>query len=811
MKYIKRGFIVLILLIVVLVIGGYIYLNQSNKYQVDGDITLKGISKDIIVHRDDKGMPYIYADNYLDLIKAQGFITAQDRLFQMQLTRMFAEGRLTELAGEAAKPLDVRARTMGYARNARRHAKLLNKPTQAFIQAYVDGINAFIKRGKNIPLEFKLAGLKPDLWNIENSLAIMYYMGWGTGANLKTEVIAHLLIEKFGLEKFKTLYPINTNLDAPNRLPDSLAFGPTTPDTTQNKISLTTNEATATQLMAFANNDLYRMTWGSNNWTVSGELSASGKPIMASDPHLDARILPGVMHAVGLFSGDTRVVGVTVPGVPGVLIGRSKYLSNGLTNGYLDVKDLYIETVDPANSKNYLEGQQSIPFEIITETLKIKDKSAPNGFKEDKLTLRKTKRGVVISDHLPELKTKQVLTLRWSAYENMGPNLGLDFLLKAKSVKEAKDYLKQVTIITNNFTLADVDGNIAWYTTGRVPKRKPGVGRVPYQVNSSEDSWLGIIPFDSLPHKDPQTTGWIGNANHNTIPADYPYYISNYYSPYYRYARLKQLMKSKSKFSVDDHWKFQRDDYNVLAEKITPTLVKALKTNQETKAMAAILEKWDFHQNIESVGATIFQNIYRILPQKIYKDEMGEELAMFMLDSWYFWQERVEKMMAEDKASWIDNVQTKDKKENITDLIVQAGIQAKKELTQKYGEDLKGWTWGKDHQIAYTNPIRRSGIGKEWLGVAPRPMGGSGETLYRSLYTYDTPQEISFSACMRMVADMGDQEKVLAVINGGTAARTFHPHHKDQVAAYASGKKLYWWFSDQKVKEHAKTTLILKK
>ncbi|HAS41908.1 MAG TPA: penicillin acylase family protein [Microscillaceae bacterium] len=813
MKYIKRALLIFILLIVIIVIGGYIYLNQSNKYQVDGTITLTGISGDITVYRDKKGMPYIYADSYLDLLKAQGFVTAQDRLFQMQLTRMFAEGRLTELAGEAAKPLDIRARTMGYARNARKHAKLLNKETREFMQTYIDGVNAFIKRGENIPLEFKLAGIKPDLWTIENSLAIMYYMGWGTGANLKTEVIAHLLIEKFGLEKFKTLYPINTNLDALDRLPDSLAFRPSIPDTSEardsSKITLKTTQGEP--LMAFAKDDFYRMTWGSNNWTVSGELSASGKPMMASDPHLDARILPGVMHAVGLFTGDTRAVGVTVPGVPGLLIGRSKYLSNGLTNGYLDVKDLYIETVDPTNAQNYLEGKKSIPFEKVVETLKIKDKAAPGGFKEEQIIVRKTKRGIVISDHLPELKTKQTLVLRWAAYENMGESIGIDFLLKAKSVKEAREYIKNVTIITNNFTLADVNGNIAWYTTGRVPKRKPGVGRIPYKVTNSEDTWLSIIPFDSLPHKDPQTTGWIGNANHNTIPASYPHYISNYYSPYYRYARLKQLMASKPKFTVDDHWQFQRDDYNVLAQKITPTFVKALKKNKETKAMADVLGKWDFHQKIESVGATIFQNIYRILPQKIYKDEMGEELTMFMLDTWYFWQERVEKMLLENKASWIDNIQTKDKKETIEDLIIQAALQTKEELTQKYGADINNWTWGKDHQIAYTNPIRRNGVGKDWLGMAPQPMAGSGETLYRSLYTYGKPQEISFSACLRMVADMGDQEKVLAVINGGIAARTFHPHQKNQIDAYLSGQKLYWWFSDQKIKENAQTKLTLKK
>lgn len=167
--------------------------------------------------------------------------------------------------------------------------------------------------------------------------------------------------------------------------------------------------------------------------------------------------------------------------------------------------------------------------------------------------------------------------------------------------------------------------------------------------------------------------------------------------------------------------------------------------------------------------------------------------------------------MLADKASWIDNIKTKDKKENIQDLIVQAALQAKKELSAKYGTDLQAWTWGKDHRIAYTNPIRRNGTGKEWLGTKPYPIGGSGETLYGSLYKYSKPNEVVFSAFLRMVADLADNEKVVAVLNGGEVARTFHAHQKDQIDAYISGEKQYWWLSDQQIKAHTQHTLILKK
>lgn len=802
-----RWLLILVLVLVVLFGSSAYYIGTYNNFQVEGEVQLSILEKPVTIYRDDKGMAYVKAENFTDLIKTQGYVTAQDRLFQMHLTRFFAESRLSEFFGEKAKATDIKMRTLGFARLAKEHIKVLNKETLAFLQAYTDGINAFIEKGEDIPLEFSLAGIEPEPWTIESSLAIMYYMGWGSAANMKTEILSQMLIDKIGLERFKEIYPININMDSPNAPEDSLAFWQDLETKEVDTNTTTFSEKELQGLLALNNSEDFQLQFGSNNWVVDGFHSESGKPIMASDPHLDSRMLPGVMHNIGLFSGDIRVVGVTVPGIPGILIGRSQYLSNGITNAYLDCQDLFIEQADPNNAQNYLEGKKSIPFDVIEEVIKIKGEE---GMTEEKITIRITNRGVVVNDIIPELETDKLISMSWSAAKVMGENIGLDFFFKAKNVKEAKKYISQITMTVNNFCIADVNGDIAWFTTGRLPKRRAGVGRIPFLVQDSLPTWLGWIPYDSMPQQINSERGWIGNANHKTISADYPFYMSNYFSSSYRYERLIELMESKEKSNVDDHWQYQRDDYNKLAETLCPIFIEELSKNEETKDLAEELKKWDYHQKIESVPATIFQNVYRILPRLIYEDDLGEEMTSEMLGTWYFWQERVEKMVVENQSDWLDDINTTEKKETRIEMIQQAGMQAKEELTALYGNNIQDWQWGKNHQMTYINPIRRSGFGKEFLGTSPIPMGGSGETLYRALYEYNNPTDIGFSACLRMVADMADDEKVLAVINGGTVSRTFHDNHKDQVDVYMSGEKQYWWFSDAKIKENAVYELVLK-
>jgi len=782
--------------------GGILFgLPLLNRHQSEGRIVLPGLSSPATVIRDEKGMAYIYAKTLHDAIMAQGFVTAQDRLFQMQLTRLLAQGRISELIGESGLPTDVRMRTIGIHRNAKRHAEILDQPTRLFIQKYLDGINAFITRRENEhPIEFKLAGIKPETWDIADTLSVLYYMAWTTSANVYSEVLAQMLIDKLGPERARELFPLNIN-----------------PDDPRDEISKTASSVDMGEPLHFASDSSLMQIMetlgrgiGSNNWAVRPALSPSGKPIVADDPHLDARILPGVWHPVGIITPQLRAVGAMVPGIPGLVIGRTDRFAMGVTNNYGDCQDLYVETLDPNDHSKYKEGRESMPFESVRETYKIKDSNASAGYKEELQDIKFTRRGPVVSGKWPGLKADKIITLRWTAAETMQPKLGLEELLTARSAKEVREALRLMNFIVLNCVFADVDGAVGWHVSGRLPIRSQGDSTVPFAVKDSSDNWIGWIPFEQMPNSEDPPRGWVGTCNHKTVAADYPYYYSSHFAASYRYRRLKQLMETPGLKSVDDHWQFQRDPTNLMAQKIAPIMASSLVSHPDTKEMGQILAAWDHKDDPNQIAPTLFQFTYQNFFRLVFEDELGPQLAEAMLEQGYFWQERLQRMVMAGSSPWFDNAQTKDKTETMNDLFHAAALAAAEQLGSLLGRDRNGWTWGKAHQIEFVNPIRRSGFGKSLIGGGKHPMGGSRETLYCAWYDYCKPFDVTISASLRMVADLGDEDKVLAVLPGGVSGRTFHPHQKDQIEPFMRGDKAYWWFSDKAIKEHAKATLELR-
>ena len=513
------------LLMMVLFSGG---CSSLNSYQKQGDLRLAGLEGPVTVRRDEKGMAYIYARNLDDATMAQGFIVAQDRLFNMELTRMYAAGRICEIAGEKALALDTRLRTIGFYRHAEKQARLLGPASRRYFQKYIDGINAFISsRPDDHHLEFRLAGIKPAPWSIVDSLAIIYYMSWSSSANLKSEIIAQMLIEKLGHLKAREIFPLNINPDSPGMemLKTATEFN------TPSRIGLTPDSLMSDWL----GDQLLEI--GSNNWAVDARLSTGDKPVVANDPHLDARILPGPWYPCGIITPDLRAVGVSPGGIPGLVIFRNSRVAVGVTNAYGDTQDLYVETVDPGNPDCYLEGKRSIPFKTIEETLTIKDKKAPGGRREKKIKIRFTQRGPVISGVFRSLKTDRVISMRWSLVENMGSDLGFADLIKAKSVADIREILRNTHFLMLNFTFADIDGNIGWHVSGRLPIRSKGDGTVPYKVIGSQDNWSGWVPFDDMPQLYNPARGWVGTCNHYTVTRDFPYYYSSHAAASYRYRR----------------------------------------------------------------------------------------------------------------------------------------------------------------------------------------------------------------------------------------------------------------------------------
>jgi len=797
MKIFSRILVSLLIVVFVLII----FIKKSNNYQKDGIVTFKILKAPVKVLRDKKGIPYIYAKNFHDLITVQGFVSAQARLFQMELTKLMAEGRISELAGDVAVKLDTRNRTIGFYRNAKKHAKILNKSSRDFLQNYVNGVNEFIVNHKeDYPIEFKLAGLTPQKWKIEDVLSIMYYMGWEMAANLNTEIISQMIYEKIGLKATKEILPINTNPDEKSKI---ISVGDKIDKSHLLKIGLN-DDKNVLALIKKSNSSLHI---GSNNWTVAPKLSKGGATLLANDPHLDARMIPGPFMIVGLIAPNIRAVGGTVAGIPGIYVGRCNDIAFGVTNSYGDAQDLYIETIDPKNANNYLEGKKSIPFKIVNDVLRIKDKKSPEGFRTKKIVIRETKRGPVISKLLPKLKTKHTVTVRWSAFETMNGSIGLDKMFDVKNSRELDDVLKNITYVMLNFVFADKKGNIGWRTTGKLPIRSQKNSTFPYVVKNSVDNWIGWIPSSKMPSSFNPKKGWLGTCNHKTIKSNYPYYISSYFSPYYRYARLKELIESNRKFSVSDFWKFQRDKKNIMAEKLVPAMIKSLSKFKDTKKVVSILSKWDFKDVKNSIAPTLFQEIYTKFAILTFSDELGKDLTDTMLDVQYYWQNRLENMVLLGKSKWFDNIKTK-KVENMDDIFHEAASIALENLKKRYGAE-SNWNWGNVHKISFYYSVARKGLLKKIFGKE-YPMGGSSQTLYRANSDPTKPFNVNFSAALRMVVDLSDDEKITAVMSSGESARIFDINSTDQTDSYMNGDYQYWWFSDKSINQHKEFIQILK-
>ncbi|MHB8137925.1 MAG: penicillin acylase family protein [Smithellaceae bacterium] len=767
-----------------------------NTFQREGDLRFHELKAAVEVLRDEQGVAYIYAANEEDLFRAQGFVTAQDRLFQMELTRLFVSGRISELVGKSGLELDIRMRTIGFVRHAKKHAGILNEANRRYLQLYVDGVNAFIARRGELPLEFKLSGIKPEPWTIDDSLAIAYLMGWSAAANIGDEIIAQLLVEKLGPDEAKDLFPLNINPDTEN-ICQSVKKTASDPLLEKRHLDLAADSV----LMSLGADQFSAFHIGSNNWVTGAVLSTSGKPVVANDPHLDARILPGPWYPSGLTTPASKAVGVTIPGLPGMVIGRTEHFAIGVTNSYADAQDLFIETIDPANPNHYMEGVKSLPFNILKEKIRVRDSKAAGGFREEEITIRLTKRGPVVSGVLKGLAAGSVITMRWSPFETMEPSLGLDQLIYSRSVADIRDSLRHMTTVMLNFVFADVDGHFGWQTTGRIPIRVRGNGLVPFKITDGRDNWSGWIPYEKMPQSYDDKRGWIGTCNHYTVPCDYPYYYSSHASASYRYRRLTELMNVPVKKTVDDHWSFQRDDLNLMAKKIAPLMATALLGYSDTEAMGRILQRWNYHDDPNQAAPAIFQAVYRKFFFAVYQDKLGIDLAKVLIDNPYFWQESLQRIVLAGKSPLLK--ETRDK------LLHQAALEAYREMSRLYGDDPETWIWGRMHRLKLVSPIRLKGFGSGLLGGGSHAMGGSQETLLRGRFDYNNPFDVTVSASLRMVADLGDPDKVLAVLPGGASGRQFDSHHKDQIKPFMDGEMRYWWFSDKKIREHARERLWL--
>ncbi|MEM9722869.1 MAG: penicillin acylase family protein [Bacteroidota bacterium] len=784
----KKFLLITLSVLILLSLIGYFGIKNANNFKRKGKFEIAVNERPIKIIRDENGIAYVLAENKPDVIRGQAFVVAQDRLFQIEFYRALIRGEAAALVGASMLPSDIQMRVLDLYGNAERSFQYLDEETKSVLSWYCEGFNEYLEVAEDeFPLELSLLGIEPKPLSPVDIVSVTHFIGFFHSQNMEDEVLSLNLAAR--MEEASELLPLSVNLDRTK---------PLNFDTTTIASHFSSNQGFSKQSLPTPLFPYPRL--GSNNWAISGKKSQSGKPILANDPHVDARVLPGTFYPIGLICPEFKAVGIATPGIPGILSGRNEFVSFGVTNAYGDSQDLFIEETE---GDFYLQNGAKIPFKKRKEAILVKDSTTIE------IEIRSTERGPIISDFpIFNLLTDDVVSFRWSLAETKSRSLGMDRLLETQNVSSFRQALAGMDNMFFNFVIADTEGNIAHQSTGLVPTRTGNAGALP-QPGNQEETWKGFIPKSELPHMVNPERGWVGTANHDTRPDDYPHYYSSHFSPYYRYKRLKAFFSVDEKRSATDLWNLIFDTKNMQAETLIPLFVNALKGDERTTELAELLSEWNQEDDIHEVGASIYTVLYNELLYLVLNDELPDEMEDMYWKNVYYWNQRADSLMLSNHP-FIDNVETSEK-ETLSDLIIAAGVRTEEILTERLGENKKEWNWGKLHTVYFYSPIRQVGFGSTLLGAELLPKQGSNQTLNRGGFVKNKEHtyETSWFSSFRMVADMNDQEKIMGVVSGGSAARIFHPYYKSQLEQWKTGEWIPYWFSEEKILEHAQFELIL--
>ena len=774
-------------------------------------LTGHGLTAPVHVYRDDHGIAHIYAENADDLFFAQGYVHAQDRMWQMEFWRHIAQGRVSEIVGEPGLENDKFIRTSGWNRIAAANTAYYEQElpeAMAALTAYSAGVNAYLVENKDdIAISQRILGLVGEPWELEpwqpvHSIGWGVVMGWDLGGNWDNELTRARLYATLGQEATDELvpgYPFDTR--------------PVIAPTSQ----LATAAGSSAGLAAAPAVDWTRVSTkligrppgalgtgpllGSNNWVVSGEHTASGLPLLANDPHLGIQ-MPAIWYQVGLHAPGWDVTGFSFAGIPGVIVGHNERIAWGVTNVGPDVQDLYIERVNPDNPNQYEYMGEWRDFNVIEEVIKV------NGGEDVVLTVRETLHGPVISDVLDD--QPDVLALRWTA--GSGPSRILQSVLsinQAQNFDEFREALRYWDIPSQNFVYADVDGNIGYQTPSLIPIRTNGQGMVPVPGWTGEYEWEAYIPFEELPTLYNPEQGYIVTANHAVVDEAYPYFIARDWASGDRGQRITDMIEqaiAEGPIDADDFARIHSDSYSLRAAAYVPLLTGLSSDDAAVQQALDTLGQWDYQERRDSVGASLFEIFYMRLAHNVLADDVGEENVSDAYSTIYFHQ------LAQDTAArWWDDATTPET-ESREDILLRSLAEAVTWLSENLGGDMDEWTWGRLHTATFAStPLGESGIGpiESLVNRGPFPADGGSDLVNANNWSWAEPAAVRSHPSMRMIVDMSDFDASRWVIPTGQSGHPFNAHYDDQIELWLNGQYLPMRSSRAAVEEAAVDHLVL--
>ena len=785
--------------------------------QLDGSASLPGLHQDVTVERDRWGVPRVRASSVEDLAEAQGYVMAQDRLWQMDLLRRVARGQLSEILGPKTLVIDKEFRTNGFARAAERDATLLDPESRKVMEAYARGVNHFIEQHKNaLPLEFSLLRYEPSPWQPSDTIAISGYMYRTLTNTWERELNRAKVAERAGPDRAKDLFSEEAAMDHfvvgdpkviddgsqrsaadsddddddDDMQPDTVlkARSGVLPNIATRESDPDVTSALAESVQAFlseSKNEI-RQGLGSNNWVVSGAHTATGKPLLANDTHLELSI-PSIWYEIHLTAPGWNIKGFTLPGAPMIIIGHNDRIAWGFTNNGADVQDLYVETFNPASPDEYRVKAAWTKAQVFDETIHVK------GQADEHLKVTVTRHGPIV--HREEDKA---YALRWTATEPSGLANSYTWLGKARNWREFRENMRRVWGPAQNGVYADVDGNIGYVMAARVPIRKKGHGEVPVPGDTDDHEWSGYIPFDRLPQALNPESGLIVTANARVVGPNYKPYLTDRWEEPYRTARIYDLLHDRHDLRPEDMLKVQTDTYSYPHVFLADELLAAARTvkPKDPRAQKLIdgLKDWNGIADADSPEVSFLHTVRRAAIDLLLEPFLGKDTSLYQWRTTTFLQ----KILTDRPAKWLPAAD-----KNYDELLsTAADIAVTKLAEQSKSEHVEDWAWKRFNSLDMFHPLGSDGLLKRSLSITDKPQAGTVYSVRAAAKTH--------GPAMRFVANPKNWDQSIMLITAGESGQPGSSHYSDQFSYWYEGKPIFAPFSDAAEAQTRKHTLTLK-
>ena len=739
--------------------------------RTEGRIQVQGPEGPIEISRDRWGMVRIKAGAPHDIWFGQGFVHAQDRLWQCDLQRRVAAGRVSEIAGAEGLKVDRLMRTLGLARVAREEERALEPGLREMLNAYCAGFNRAAEEPGVLPAEFQILRARFEPWRPADMLAGAKLLSFGLSTNWERELLRSDLVRQLGPELTERLDPVYPRDNPIVMRPGESWEGDGT--------------ALAEQIKAVRERaGMAGAAGGSNNWAVSGKRSATGGPLIAGDPHLPTG-MPGIWHQVSLELGDRFCRGAGLPGLPGITMGQNNDVAWTFTNVMADVQDLFIERVE-GDRYEFDGGWHDL--ELVEEEIEVKGRDAPVRHE-----VRITRHGPLVNDALGADES-QPLALRWAALDVPGIGPPHVEIFDPRSGPELVELLEGLTMPVSNLVWADSSGSIGYKTVGRIPRRPGGCPDLPKPGWSGEFDWDGFIPYDELPELTDPEAGFIVTANNRIVADDYPHHLTSDWLDGFRARRIEQLIAQTERHDLDGFRRMQTDLYSIPGDEVAQRLARldASELGQRETAAVERLKSWDRNLGPETIAGTIYQAFLLRLAREFARAAIGDrDLAERWLDRsdsgftthvtspwrWHshllaLWEEGDEELIG---RPW-------------DELAADCLRGALDDLSALFGPDPEGWRWGKVHELRFPHALGGANPAFDWVFNRTLHTGGAQETIAQIAYDPNDPYHAIWAPSWRMVADPADPDRSMWQDFTGQSGHAWSRHYDDLQPLWQSGQ-----------------------